>query len=301
MRGLSDMSFSPQYLVAANLVLLAFAAYFSSGIVGTTLAARLLPPPEVELSAAPPPIPQDPARPMSYYAIIDQRDIFNSVKAEPAPVESAPPPATALKLKLWGVAVHDRGDSYAIIEDEQARDRKQGLYRIDEEVASTGAVVKTVEWDRVVLTRNGKDEVLELQQADTRPSAGAPAAASARMPAPPVADANVQATGENEFMIDRAEVDSALENMSQLFTQIRAVPHFEGGRSTGFRLFAIRSGSLFDKIGLKNGDIIQKINGNEMSDPSKALQLMQELRNENDLSVEVIRNRQPMTLSYSIR
>ena len=40
------------------------------------------------------------------------------------------------------------------------------------------------------------------------------------------------------------------------FSRIRAVPHFEGGQSTGFRLFAIRQGSLFDKIGLKNGDIL---------------------------------------------
>jgi general secretion pathway protein C len=299
MRGLRDMSFSPQYLVAANLVLLAFAAYFSSGIVGTALAARLLPPAQVELSPPPAPIPQDPPKPMSYYAIIDQRDIFNSVKPEPAPVEAQAPPTTPLKLKLWGVAVHDRGDSYAIIEDESARDRKQGLYRISEQVASTGAVVKTVEWDRVVLTRNGQDEVLELQQGDTRP--GAAPVAAPRVAQPLAADANVQMTGENEFVIDRAEVDSALENMSQLFTQIRAVPHFEGGRSTGFRLFAIRSGSIFDKIGLKNGDIIQSINGSEMSDPSKALQLLQELRNVGDLTVVVNRNRQPTTLTYSIR
>jgi general secretion pathway protein C len=302
MRGLRDMTFSPQYLVAANLVLLAFAAYFSSGIVGTALAARLVPPLQVELSEPPPPIPQDPPKPLSYYSIIDQRDIFNSVKPEPAHVESAPPPTTPLKLKLWGVAVHARGDSYAIIEDESARDKKQGLFRINEQVGSTGAVVKSVEWDRVVLNRNGQDEVLELEQADTRPGAAAgPQVAAPRVPPPPASDAHVQATGENEFTIDRAEVDSALENMSQLFTQIRAVPHFEGGKSIGFRLFAIRSGSIFDKIGLKNGDIIQRINGSEMSDPSKALQLLQELRSESDLSVEVVRNRQPMTLSYSIR
>jgi len=294
------MSFSPQYLVAANLVLLAFAAYFSSGIVGTALAARLIPPPEVELGAAPPPIPQEPPKPLSYYAIIDQRDIFNSVKVQPEVVEAKPPPTTPLKLKLWGVAVHDHGDSYAIIEDESTRDRKQGLYRINEQVASTGAIVKSVEWDRVVLTRNGQDEVLELAEADTRGGAASRVMAP-RAARPQISDANVQVTGENEFVIDRSEVDNALENMSQLFTQIRAVPHFEGGRSTGFRLFAIRSGSIFDKIGLKNGDIIQRINGSEMSDPSKALQLLQELRSENDLTVEVVRNRQPMTLSYSIR
>ena len=67
--------------------------------------------------------------------------------------------------------------------------------------------------------------------------------------------------------------------MSQLFTQIRAVPHFEGGQSIGFRLFAIRRGSLFDKIGLKNGDIIHQHQRHRDERPEPApWQLLQELR-----------------------
>ena len=79
------------------------------------------------------------------------------------------------------------------------------------------------------------------------------------------------------------------------------MPHFDGGKSIGFRLFAIRQSSIFDQIGLKNGDIIQSINGTEISDPARALQLFQDLRNERELSVEVQRNRQPVTLKLSIR
>lgn len=311
MRGLKDMSFSPLLLVAVNLVLLALAAYSASSIVGTALAAKLMPPPEVELSDPPPPIQQAAAKPASYYATIHKRDIFNSAKPEPAPEPEAPPQITPLKLRLWGVALHEGSRSYCIIQDESNRSREQSLYRIDDEVEGTGARVKAVEWDRVILTRNGKDEILELKPTDNvktasigrgsgRSSAPRPrgrgAAAQRQIP-----DEHIQATGENEYLIDRAEVDNALENMSQLFTQIRAVPHFEGGQSTGFRLFAIRSGSLFDKIGLRNGDIIQKINGNPMNDPSKAMQLLEELRSESSLSVEVIRNRQPQTLSYQFR
>jgi len=101
--------------------------------------------------------------------------------------------------------------------------------------------------------------------------------------------------------VSKTEVDTALENMSQLFTQIRAVPHFEGGQSIGFRLFAIRRGSLFDRIGLKNGDIIRSINGNEMTDPSKAMALLQELRDANNLDVDITRNQQPQKLTYSIQ
>ena len=150
------MSFSPQYLVAANLVLLALAAYSASALVGTALAARLTPPLQVELSAPPPPIPAQEAKPAAHYALIHQRDIFNSVK--PKPPANEPPPQTPLKLKLWGVALHEGEESYCIIEDLQAR--KQALYRINDGVPG-GATVKAVEWDRVVLTRNGQDEVLD--------------------------------------------------------------------------------------------------------------------------------------------
>jgi general secretion pathway protein C len=270
-----------------------------------------MPPPEVELSDPPPPIPQVDAKPATYYATIHKRDIFNSAKPPPEPEVVAPPQITPLKLKLWGVALHEGNRSYCIIQDESNRSREQSLYRIDDEVEGTGARVKAVEWDRVILTRNGKDEILELKPAETNRTAGI-GGGSGRASPPrargrgssmqrQIPDEHIQATGENEFLIDRSEVDSALENMSQLFTQIRAVPHFEGGQSTGFRLFAIRSGSLFDKIGLKNGDIIQKINGNPMNDPSKAMQLLEDLRSESSLSVQVIRNRQPQTLSYQFR
>lgn len=299
MRGLRDMSFSPRYLVVVNLLLLALAAYSASSIVGTALAARLIPPPDVEISPPPPPIEIEPAKPATYYGIIAKRDIFNSVKPTPAaaPVEQVAAP-TQLKLKLWGTAVFDTGTSFSIIEDQGAR--KQGVYAIDD-VVPGNATVKAIEWDRVVLLHNGRDEILTLEEAKSTGPAR-PVAAVASAPAGSAASGSgIQQTADNEFSVPRTEVDTALENMSQLFTQIRAVPHFEGGQSVGFRLFAIRRGSLFDRIGLKNGDIIRSINGNEMNDPSKAVALLQELRDASNLDVEITRNQQPQKLTYSIQ
>lgn len=297
MRGLRDMSFSPRYLVVVNLLLLALAAYSASSIVGTALAARLIPPPDVDISPPPPPIEIEPAKPAAYYALIAKRDIFNSVKPTPnaAPVEQAAAP-TQLKLKLWGTAVFDTGNSFSIIEDLGAR--KQGVYAVNDLVPGN-ATVKSITWDRVVLSHNGKDEILELEEAkSTAPGRAVAAAAPA---APAAGGTGIQQTAENEYSVPRTEVDTALENMSQLFTQIRAVPHFEGGQSVGFRLFAIRRGSLFDRIGLKNGDIIRSINGNEMNDPSKAVALLQELRDASNLDVDITRNQQPQKLTYSIQ
>jgi general secretion pathway protein C len=281
-----------------NLALLALMAYWGAATVSTAIAAKLTPSPEVHLSPPPPPIAREPKRPATYYAAIQVRDIFNSTKPEPPKAAADPTPKpTELKLKLWGVVVHDDGASYCVIED--LTTHKQDLYRINDQVGP-GAAVKQIDWDRVILDRDGQDEILDLASAPGAPAAPRPAAAAG---APGVQPSNphIQVIAENQYSIDRSEVDSALDNMSQLFTQIRAVPHFEGGQSTGFRLFAIRQNSIFDQIGLRNGDIIQRINGTDLSDPGQALSLFQQLRNERAITVEVLRNKQNVTLSYQFK
>jgi len=303
------MRIQPRHLVWANFALLALVAYGAASTVSTAIAARLMPPPELHLSAPPPPIEREGKRPASYYAAISTRDVFNSAKPEPEKPKEPPKP-TELKLKLWGVVLHPQPwSSFCVIED--LNTRKQELFRVDDVVAGT-ARVKAVEWDRVILDRDGREEILDLAQpgggtgggaaavAAVRPGAGAGAAAAAESAAA-TKDPHVQQLGEYSYAVDKSEVDSALDNMNQLFTQIRAVPHFEGGSATGFRLFAIRQGSIFDKIGLKNGDILRAINGNPINDPSRALAMLGELRNQRDLAVEIMRNKENQTLNYQIR
>jgi general secretion pathway protein C len=286
------MKIAPRHFLWINLVLLGLVAYWGAAVVSTAVAARLSLPPQVRLSQPPPPIAREPRRPASYYANISTRDIFNSTKPEPEkPPE--PPKPTELKLKLWGVAVHTDGSSYCIIED--LTTHKQDLYHVHDKVPGN-ATVKSVEWDRIVLDRGGQEEILELASADGAPRPVTAAAQLLRRPTNP----RIQEVGEGQYNIDRGEVDAAMDNMNQLFTQIRAVPHFEGGKSTGFRLFAIRQNSIFDNIGLRNGDIIQSINGTELNDPGRALGLLQELRNASQINVTIIRNRETMNLQYNI-
>lgn len=308
MRRVLGMTSSSYYFVAANLVLLALVAYSASAIVNTAIATRMVAPVRVELSPPPDPIGATEPKPADYYAFISHRDIFNSAPAVtpagPPPTEAPPP-----NLKLIGVSVHDDGSSYCVVEDQKGH--QQDLYRIGETVAGTDATVKKISWGRCVLDRAGSELILDLPRTPNAGSAPAPtpgrggAGASARLPSAaasgPAADEHIRAISDTEFEIDRSEVDQALENMSQLFTQMRAVPQFDGGKSIGFRVFAIRRNSLFDKIGIKNGDVVQKINGQDLTDPARALALLQELRNERALSVDVLRNRQQQTLSYQIR
>ena len=94
---------------------------------------------------------------------------------------------------------------------------------------------------------------------------------------------------------------ASTENMSQILTQARALPYMENGKTVGFRLSEIVPGSIYEKIGLVNGDVIQKVNSQDVDDPAKFFQLYQGLRTESNVAIDVIRGGQHQTMNYEIR
>jgi general secretion pathway protein C len=116
-----------------------------------------------------------------------------------------------------------------------------------------------------------------------------------------VSATGVQKVSETQYNIDKNELDRVLSNLNQVATQARIVPSFKNGKANGFKLFSIRPDSIYSKIGLKNGDVIQKINGFEMNSPDKVLEVYQKLRESPQVSVELIRRGQPVTMGYNVQ
>jgi general secretion pathway protein C len=69
----------------------------------------------------------------------------------------------------------------------------------------------------------------------------------------------------------------------------------------GYRLSAIRRGTLFDKLGIKNGDIVHTVNGQSLSSTSDAMNAYQGLQNESSFSFEITRRNKKKTLNYQVR
>src|SRR5437899_3304505 len=131
-----------------------------------------------------------------------------------------------------------------------------------------------------------------------------PPAPAAETPAPPAAapaDDRIRRTAENAFIVDRREVAGAVDNMSGLMTQLRAVAEVREGRPAGFRLFQIRDDSLFAKLGLRNGDVVERVNGAQVADPTALLGFLQRLRTEPRVALDIVRGDAPRTLVYDLR
>jgi general secretion pathway protein C len=285
------------YWIAAQLVLVAAAAYFAAQAVSSFVRGRLDRGAVATRQGAVAVAAPAKTAALSEYMQIARRDLF----AQPAPESasaSEPSRRGPSNLRLLGTGRHG-SRAYAIIEDSQAK--RQDVLTVGDKLGD--AEVSRIGYRRVVLNRSGVEEIL------VQPSDGAvPAAGTA--PAPPspppgatsqVSDDQIRKTGDDRYLIARGEVDHTLENLSDVFTQMRAVPNIESGRTTGFRLFAIRPGSIFEKIGLLNNDVVQRINGVELNDPAKAMTLFQDLQGQTRLSVDVLRGSETRTLSYEIR
>ncbi len=226
-------------------------------------------------SAQPQPISGD-----KEWDLLAQRKPFGTLGRVTSAAPSAPtPPPSPLMLSLIGTFITAGQEPYAIIEDKKKQN--QDMFLLDQNVFDQ-AVLKKIYQDRVEVERNGQIEVLRIDEIGGAPSAGI-------------------SNEADSFVVEEAELDKGLENLPLLLTQARAVPYFKDGRSIGLRLFAIKTGSLYEKVGLRNGDILKTINGNNLGDISQALKLFEQLKQERSINLVLERDKQDREFKYSIR
>lgn len=146
------------------------------------------------------------------------------------------------------------------------------------------------------------------QHMPARPAAAPVVAAAPVAPAgPPQGGAlgevleSIQRVGPNEYNIPRSAVDRILENQAELMRTTRIMPQEQGGRVVGVQLFGVRANSLLGRLGLQNGDTLNRINGLDIASPDRALEAYSRLRTSDNLQVSVTRNGQPVNIDFHIR
>jgi general secretion pathway protein C len=194
----------------------------------------------------------------------------------------------ASKLQLIGIAMGDRGGVFAIIEE--VGTKRQLFVRLHDQIPDIGEVTE-IQRNGIIVRQGNLQEFLPLGISD-KPAAAQ--AVSTRSP-------GALAGGQIKKVLDRREVEQALNDLPKLLSQARAVPVLANGAMTGFRLDYIAKSSFYEKIGLQYGDILKQVNGIEIKDPGTMLSLFQQLRNENSVKLDILRNNQRTTMTFDIR
>ena len=202
----------------------------------------------------------------------------------------------AQKIRLIGVVMGDQHGIFAVVEDQASKN--QTLYRMHDHISNLGEVAD-IQRNAIIIRQGNLEEVVELAV----PDQPATATTGALKPASPTAvPPRVAGVGPQlKQVIDRREVEQAMNNLPQLMTQARAVPNMVNGTINGFRLDYIAPSSFYEKIGVKTGDVLQRVNGVDIRDPGTILSLLQQLKNEEVVKMDMIRNNQRSTITYELR
>ena len=230
----------------------------------------------------------------------------------PPPSDPSNPTKSQLPLALLATQLSTSRVSYhrAVIRD--VTNTKTATYGVDDTLP--GGPIMYAILDKRVIFKNGPTyEYLDLENytgpvpVATATVAPPPVIDTPSEPPPPEGsleadlDKGIKRNSETDYVIDRGLLDKLLGDTSALARSARIVPSVKDNKPNGFKLYAIRPGSVYAKIGLVNGDTIQAINGYDMSTPAMALEVYTKLRTAPNLSVSILRRGETKSMNYTIK
>ena len=205
------------------------------------------------------------------------------------------PVKTSLPLTLVGTLVlRNQLRSVATLQDNS--DRVVYPMRVSDEIPGKLKIIQ-IEANQVIFlnSANGLREYVEIPVKESNTLG-----ISLNRPRPSL-DAVAETTLSKNFVIPRAEIDKATENLPLLLTQVLAKEYRESGNFVGFRLTQIQPGSVFAKLGLLDGDVLCGVNGEPVGDVTKAWELFGSLKSAVIVELCIKRNGKENTFNYDLK
>lgn len=218
-------------------------------------------------------------------AAIASAKLFGTAEANAQAQAVADAPETTLNLKLIGLLFGNTPEgSRALI---NTGGDNEAPFSVGMEVVR-GVTLDKIFADRVILMRQGRPETLRLEK--DAPATTVAAAPDAR---PDLGDAVV--------LPQLSSVrDQILQDPTQAGTYLRVQPSAPGGNMQGYRIYPGRDRALFNAAGLKPGDLVKAINGTELNDASKALQMLTDLSTASSVSLTIERSGHTQNVTISL-
>jgi general secretion pathway protein C len=194
--------------------------------------------------------------------------------------------ASSLNLKLKGVYAAQRDSSgFAIL----SVDGRPDVGVLAGSEIKPGVKLHAVNPDHILIVHDGAIERVNL--APTRLAAVTPGQLASGQ------SVHVHPIAVNSFSVSRNEFTSLLADPRQ----VAALAMLGTSASGGIVINDALDSTLIGKLGLRQGDIIQKINGQVVAGKDDLLKIAMQSPATNEISVDGTRNGQPLRLIYNVQ
>jgi general secretion pathway protein C len=183
-----------------------------------------------------------------------------------------------LNITVTGVASRKVGGCALVV----VQGQPEAAYCAGEEL-TPGVRLESVQVDRIVILRNGVRESVTMKDAEGAPGAVAPLQPIVR-------------SLPDRQVVDRRQLQQQL-GRPEFLSQALIVPNPGGG----FLVREVQSGSLYEKLGLRPGDVIRSANGQTLNSMDEVMRMYQQFGTAERVTVDVQRQGRSETLYYDMR
>jgi hypothetical protein len=113
-------------------------------------------------------------------------------------------------------------------------------------------------------------------------------------------ETEIRKTDETHFAVTRRGADAILANMRIVAHSLRVTPELKDEHAIGFRIVGMKTTSVLARLGFRDGDVVQSLNGRDISTPDKAVEAYTKLRSTKHLQARLTRSGKPLVIEVKI-
>jgi general secretion pathway protein C len=276
-----------------TLMLMAILLYQAVGIfykVLTIQIVRMKPATAAVIKA--PDLVEAVREPLAAYKVIQERNLLGTTNKTFAEIQAEKPVEVkqdvGVLIDLKGTVAGESEYGFAFVEDK--KDKKQVLVKVGDMIA--GGKVIRINRNSIDLLVGNQERNVKMAEAKESPILPPPAVeAGAQLPSP----------AADSVALNRSDINAGFQDMGSMLRQAQIRPYFNAGAPDGFMISSIRSGSLYQKMGIANGDIIQGINGNSIRTADDMVKLYNTMKSGSNVALSIKRRGKAETLNYQIQ
>lgn len=286
--------------ITLGFLLVAVMALIASDLIGSRLK-RLFP---VAPPRSAPTVQSEQQNSLLFFSPILEKGLFGpATRGRLTPIATsavsgvkAGPAAAPADFVLLGTAMGSFRDSFALVQKVSTQEER--VFRLGESVFGAGPLL-SVRKEQIEILMNGQKVKLVTPLLTGIDSPGGGSLPAPHVPGIPGGLVLPQSSGS--YVIDQRALNGALDNIGQAMTDARLLPSLRDGRVEGLRASEVKPQGVFATVGIKNGDVLLRINDFPMDSPEKAIQAFVTLKGQNRIKLDLVRDGQPTTFTYDIR
>jgi type II secretion system protein C len=241
---------------------------------------------------------------------ISQRNLFDSSGVGAASTNASSsecvPQKSSLPLRVKGIIFGGTSDTSLALLESSATQQVDSF--VQGEQVPGNARISEISRDRVYFLQGSCPEYLEIDQPEQFKRRTADP--SKRTKAEPTGDGADSDYAEEGFerrgervSVDKQWIEKAIGvDFAKTLQDAKATPNVvAGGQVKGFVMTQIRPDSVYEKMGMVNGDIVRSINGIELNDAARAIQTLQSMKTETQLEVLIEREGKVITTKIQVK